>query len=172
MNRKELLGKLLKADEEISMMFEPSHKVDVVIGGGSVLIIRNLISRQTPDIDTIGFYSELENVFNKYDMNSRMNAFSDCLPENYENRLEKIELPTKAINYYMLSLEDLVLMKLFSHRGKDLNDISDAKVLATIDWSLLDKIVIDGELDNSFNERRYKEFLDKFNAFKEKKQKQ
>ena len=166
MNKKELIDKLLLADEEISMIYPSSPRINVVIGGGSVLIIQGLIDRQTPDIDTIGYYKGLESVFNKYEINSRMNAYSDCVAEKYEDRLIRIDLQTKTLDYYMLSVEDLVIMKLFSDRIKDYKDITEKTVLERIDWTLMQKIVDDGELNYSFDEKRYKRFLDKYNKYK------
>ncbi len=165
MNKQELINTLLKVDEETSLILSNSKKIAVVIGGGSVLLIKDLIDRQTIDIDTLGSYEDLESLFNKYEMNSRMNAFSDSLPENYENRLEKIPLPTKALDYYMLSVEDLVIMKLFSNRDKDHKDITGRALLDSLNWDLLQDIVDSGELSYTFNERRYKEFLDKFQEY-------
>ena len=50
MNREELLNRLIEADEEIYATFGHINKIDVVIVGGSSLLIRGLLSRQTQDI--------------------------------------------------------------------------------------------------------------------------
>ena len=168
MDKEGLIKKLLEADQEIALSHPNNRPINVVIGGGSVLIIQDLVDRQTIDIDVLGFYTDVEDVFNKHSINSRMNTFVDTQAENYLDRLIPLELNTKVIHYYLLSLEDLVIMKLFSGREKDYNDISSPNVIRNLNWDLLDKIIEDGEVDNSFNERRYKIFLDNYDRYKDK----
>ena len=166
MTREELLNKLKLADEEVYLTYGPQNKIDIVIAGGSSLLIRGLLSRQTADIDVINFYNEIEHIFNMYDINSRILTFGDSLAENYEDRLEELGIETKAINYKMLSLEDLVIMKLHSARGKDYLDITSKEVVEKLNWDKLKEIIESGEADVSFNERRYKEFLGRFEKYK------
>ena len=59
MNKEELIQRLLKADEELSLLVEDKQRIKVVIVGGSALIINNVISRSTMDIDVIGLYQNL-----------------------------------------------------------------------------------------------------------------
>lgn len=172
MDRNELELRLLKADEEAAMICQNNKRIEVIIGGGSVLMINNLLPRQTLDIDTIGnpygSHQELEEVFEKYDINPRMNTFALNLADNWENRIKKVNLSsnTKILDFYTISIEDLVIMKLHSHRGKDANDIRIKEVIDAIDWSLLDSIIASGEANTSFNEREYKEFLNRYNEYK------
>lgn len=165
MDRNDLIKKLLQADEDISMIYQGTDKIKVILVGGSSFVLKQYINRQTPDIDTLGLYRELEAIFNKYDINSRANAYSDNLPYNYEDRLEKVDIKTKIIEYYVLSLEDAVIMKLFSHRGKDNDDITQPKVLSEINWQLLERIVSSGELDYSFDEKRLILFKSNYNKY-------
>ena len=113
----------------------------------------------------LAFYPVLNPIIEKHDMNCRSNAFCDCIAENYVDRLVKLDLITKAIDYYNMSLEDVVIMKLFSDRKKDLDDIREKEVVNSINWHLLDSIIQSGEANNTFNERRYKWFLEKYNAY-------
>ncbi len=166
MTREELLNKLKMADEEIYLSYGPQSKIDIVIAGGSSLLIRGLLSRQTEDIDVINFYNEIEHIFNMYDINSRILSFGDSLAENYEDRLEELDIETKVTNYKLLSLEDLVIMKLHSSRGKDYMDITSKEVIEKLNWEKLKEIIESGEADVSFNERRYKEFLDRYEKYK------
>ena len=166
MNRDELLKNLIEADEEIYATFGNVSKIDVVIVGGSSLLLRGLLPRQTQDIDTINFVQTIETIFNKHDINSRVLTFGDSLAENYVDRLEDLNLETKVITYKLLSLEDLVIMKLHSHRGKDYEDISNKDVVEVLDWNKLEQIISSGEADVSFNERKYKEFLDRYAKYK------
>ena len=165
MNRKELINKLISADEEATMISSSSYTINVVLVGGSVLMIKGLMFRQTPDIDMVGITRGLDSIFNKYDMNYRANAFSDTLPYNYEDRLEKLELPTKTIQYYMLSLEDLIIMKLHSGRDKDWKDITNKEVIKAINWEVLDSIIKNGELDYQSNERIISDFKYRYQKY-------
>ena len=158
MNKQELIQTLLKADEEVSMITNSEFKANIIIAGGSALIIRDVIFRQTPDIDIIGLYKGMEFIFDKYNINARVNAFADNLAENYLN--------TKALDYYTLSLEDLFIMKFYSDRRKDYLDIIDENFITKLNWDKIDKIIADGELDNTFNDRKYKDFLKKYEEFK------
>ena len=166
MDRDELIKNLKLADREIHGFFRGKKTIDVVIAGGSSLMIRGLLSRQTDDIDAISFYNDVEQIFNKYDINSRILTFGDSLAENYEDRLEDLNIETKAVRYHLLSLEDLVIMKLHSQRGKDYTDITSKEVVSNLDWDKLKQIIDSGEADVSFNERRYKEFLDRYEKYK------
>lgn len=163
----QLKEKLLHADQEATMLLGPHERVRVVIAGGSALLLLSVLSRPTPDIDVLHVHPLLETIFRKYDMNSRMTAYTDMMPYNFEDRLKRVDLKTKTLDYWTLSLEDLVLMKLNSDRDKDQEDISNKAVLSEINWEKIIDIVQSGEMDVSFNERRYKEFLRRFQNYLE-----
>ena len=172
MDREELMHRLIEADKEIYSTFGLQHKVDVVIVGGSALILHGLLSRQTQDIDTINFIQAIEIIFNKYDINSRVLTFGDASAENYEDRLENLDLSTNSVNYRLLSLEDLVIMKLHSHRSKDYEDICSDEVLKALNWDKLEQIISSGETDVSFNQRKQDEFLGRYANYKKDHRKQ
>lgn len=166
MNKQELISKLIAMDDEISMIFPNEDKINVTIVGGGALILQGYLNRITLDIDLVDIYYPILNpIFEKYDVNCRSNAFADCLAENYESRLKHVDIKTKIVDYYTLSLEDLVIMKLFSSRGKDHDDIRVKDVLDNLNWVKLEQIISSGEVDNSFNERRYKEFLSRYSDY-------
>ena len=166
MNKQELISKLIAMDDEISMLFPNEDKINVTIVGGGALILQGYLNRITLDIDLVDIYYPILNpIFEKYDVNCRSNAFADCLAENYESRLKQVDIKTKIVDYYTLSLEDLVIMKLFSSRGKDHDDIRVKDVLDNLNWVKLEQIISSGEVDNSFNERRYKEFLSRYSDY-------
>lgn len=168
MDKKELLNKLIALDEEVSMVMPEGEKIIMTIIGGGALILQGYLNRITLDIDLIDIYNPvLFPILEKYDVNCRSNAFIDCVAENYNSRLVKIDLNTKIIDYYTLSLEDLVIMKLFSFRGKDHQDIRTKEVLENLNWELLDEIISSGEADTSFNKRRYNEFLSRYKEYVE-----
>ena len=118
-----MISKLKALDEEAALIIDA--KISMIIVGGSALVLGNHLNRSTQDIDVIDIYPELQSILENYDVNNRSNAFSDCLAENYENRLVKLDIETKVIEYYLLSLEDLVIMKLYSDRPNDYLDITN-----------------------------------------------
>lgn len=168
MNKSGLLNRLIALDEEVSMVFPGEQRINMTIVGGGALILQGYLNRVTLDIDLIDiYYPILMPILEKYDVNCRSNAFADCLAENYVSRLHKVDLNTKIIDYYTLSLEDLVIMKLFSSRGKDHKDIRSNEIVNNINWELLNEIVSSGEADVSFNQIRYKEFLSRYQEYVE-----
>ena len=168
MNKSELINKLITLDEEVSMVYPGKNRITMTIVGGGALLLQDYLNRITLDIDLIDvYYPILAPILDKYDVNYRSNAFSDCLAENYNSRLVKVNIDTKIIDYYVLSLEDLVIMKLFSTRGKDRADIREKEVVENLNWDKLETIISSGEVDVSFNERRYKEFLSKYQEYVE-----
>lgn len=145
-----IIKRLIGADEDASLMsFTPFH-VKVILVGGSVLLLKDLRFDATPDIDALTLDNNLRNIFDKYDINDRANAHSDGIPYNYEDRLEKVDITTHTIEYYNLSLEDLVIMKLHSGREKDWKDVTNFKVVNKLDWDLMDYLV-KNELDHISN---------------------
>lgn len=169
MDRNELITKLLALDDDASLLL--SERIPMIIIGGSALILGNHSKRSTQDIDVIDRYPELQSILENYDVNNRSNAFADCLAENFQDRLIKMDLQTKVIDYYLLSLEDLVIMKLYSDRPKDYDDITNSDTIANLDWDKLDGIIESGEADVSFNEKRYKRFLEKYEKYKSENKK-
>ena len=168
MNKNELISKLVALDEEVSMVLPNDERINMTIVGGGALILQGYLNRITLDIDLIDiYYPILMPILEKYDVNCRSNTFVDCLAENYTSRLVKVNLSTKIIDYFTLSLEDLVIMKLFSTRGKDHQDIREKGIIEKLNWGLLDSIISSGEVDVSFNERRYKEFLSRYHEYVE-----
>ena len=166
MERTDLITVLRTLDEKASRIIPLGNKIVLTIAGGSALILGGHIKRSTTDIDILDNYPELQSLFGKYDVNNRINAYADSLAENYEDRLVKFDLETKAIDYYLLSLEDIVIMKLFSNRTKDYKDIREKDVINNLNWELLDKIISSGEADISFNQTRYKQFLERYEEYK------
>ena len=166
MDKKELVERLISLDKEVSMVIPNAERITMTIVGGGALILQGYLNRVTMDIDLIDiYYPVLAPILDKYDVNYRSNAFSDNLAENYLDRLVKVDLNTKIIDYYVLSLEDLVIMKLFSTRAKDWKDIREKEVTDHVNWDLLKQIVTSGEADNTFNTRVYKEFLERYEDY-------
>ena len=158
-------------DEEASMILPKGERLSMTIIGGSALILSDYLVRATMDIDIIDRYPLLQPIMEKYDVNNRSNAFIDCIAKSYNVRMTKLEIDTKVIDYYVMSLEDLIIMKLHSDREKDYQDITNNEIVSCINWETLDSIVESGEVDVSFNKQKYDLFLERYKKYKKKYQK-
>lgn len=134
----EIEERLLRLDEDASLLFDDAGRFACILVGGSALILLGYVSRATHDIDLLQTPRELPDLLEKYDMNTNVSAHMDNFPDDYGERLQKLELPTQKIDFYTLSLEDLVISKLAAGRGKDMQDITGSQVLSAVDWAQLD----------------------------------
>ena len=158
MQRQDLMERLRRLDEDADLMFEISGRFRIVIVGGGALVLRDYIARATHDIDVLGFSHALDDLMKAYDINSRVQAYENNFPYNYEDRLELLWQGRK-IDFYTASLEDIVIAKLCSNRPSDRADVE--AVADRVDWVLLDKLATGaGEARASaLNERNYRDFL-------------
>ena len=140
MDKDELIKRLLAADADLQLCCKEGEIVRIEIGGGSALILCGVNQWQTPDIDVCSLQPSVEQIVRKYGINSRMRAFTDILPYNYEDRLQRIDIPTKVLDCYFLSREDVAVLKLCSDRDKDVVDVNNEDFVRLLDWDLLDKI--------------------------------
>lgn len=161
MNKDNLEKRLMMFDEEAFLLYsDSSERFVCYLVGGAALMLLDCISRVTHDGDFIYFTpKELSKIMPKYDFNTNVTAFITMFPDGYLERAEKINLNTKKIDFFVLSLEDLVISKLSAARDKDLLDIREAAVLSKINWSKLEELVqlcIEGMIsDNDINTLKY-----------------
>jgi len=76
-------------------------------------------------------------------LNFQCSAFMENIPYNYEDRLQKIRIATKAIDFYSPCPEDLAIMKLFRWEKRDIQDLTSPRFLNKLNWELLDKLAND-----------------------------
>jgi hypothetical protein len=138
-NAEEIRERLLRLDEDAALLFDGSDRFVCIIVGGSALILLGYISRATHDIDFLRTPPVLQDLLQKYDMNARVSAYMTNFPDDYGDRIQKIDLDTQIIDFYTLSLEDLIVSKLAAGRPKDLEDVSSPDVIKHIDWGKLEK---------------------------------
>lgn len=74
-------------------------------------------------------------------MNTNVSAYIGCFADGFVERAIKLELNTHTVDFYTLSLEDLVVSKIASGRTKDMKDIQSRIVLNNIDWEKLDELI-------------------------------
>jgi hypothetical protein len=79
---------------------------------------------------------------------------------NFEDRITLFH-KGRRIDFFVLSLEDIVVAKLCAARQEDKEDIVSIDVLKNIDWELLEHLATDDDelKAASLNERSYKDFL-------------
>ncbi|MCL1805252.1 MAG: DUF6036 family nucleotidyltransferase [Clostridiales bacterium] len=151
-------------DERVALEYSSDGRFMVVIVGGGVLVLRGYISRSTDDIDILKADHRIYSLMEMYDMNGHVNAYINHFPFNYEDRIELFWAGQK-VDFYIASLEDIVISKLCSYRG---DDLEDANLVANyVDWDLLEKLALgDNELKASIlNDRIYNDFLYNYNNY-------
>lgn len=164
MMRDELIQRLKDLDEEASLLFDNVERLHLIIVGGGALVLMEVIPRGTHDIDVIDASRSLQGIMEKYDINSRVQTFINNFPYNYEDRIRRLDIDGKIIDFFTASLEDIVIAKLYSHRDTDHMDITSPDVVNLLDWDLLHRLATadDEAKSSALNERSYKEFLDSF----------
>lgn len=149
-----LINRLHALDDELylELMLNGLYKrYEMHIVGSLCLLMRNVGKHMTEDIDTYLLTEHINTILlNKYDFN--MKSAGMFVPENYEDRLEKIDMDTKVIDYYMLSLEDVVFCKLLANRAKDEVDINDQKIADQLNWILLKEIMEENRIYWSYHQ--------------------
>ena len=168
LDRDEIIARLKQIDEDMSLIDTTEDTYDCIIVGGSALVLMRKIYRSTHDIDAINASDELKPLLDAYNINMNVQAYHTNFPENYLNRIVKLDIPTTKVSFYTVSLEDLVVSKLCAMRGKDQEDIENELVYKELDWDLMDELVEDvcyGMLDD-FSEtalrENYKDYKERF----------
>lgn len=168
MNKIELFSRLDRLDEDTSYLFSEENRFKVVIVGGSALVLQDYIKRSTYDIDALIVSKELTELLTKYDIDLRVSAYICNFPYNFEDRLLKLDVGGRRIDFFTLSLEDIVISKLYSSRIKDTIDIESEDILKKLNWELLEILVIDeSEVKASaLNDRTYSELKQSYEEYK------
>lgn len=170
MNKDRLVKVLLQVDEEVGLLdLKINYKPVIMIVGGSSFILQDLSSRNvTHDIDVLRCDQAIKEIIDKYSIiNSQVITYEDSLPYNYEDRLIKLEIDAKNVEYISPSLEDLVVMKLYGARPNDLQDINSEEVINNIDWKMMDYLVFDHDeaYSSNFIRQRYYEMVEEYKNF-------
>ena len=164
METQDLYKRLLLLDEEAWLLYDGKEKFYCIIVGGSALMLLGYINRATHDIDSIECHQNLLSLIEKYDINMQVRAHLDCFPEDYSERLKKLDLPTKKIDYYTLSLEDLVISKILAGRKTDMFDIRSEEIIRDLNFEKLD-ILAKSIIPDLLNDRIKSEFEFSYNEY-------
>lgn len=160
----DLESRLLLLDEEANLIYNDNEKLYCIIVGGSALMLLGYINRATHDIDSIECHHKLFGLIEKYDINMQVRAHLDCFPEDYAERIKRLDLPTKKIDYYTLSLEDLVISKLLAGRSTDMFDIRSDEIIRDLDFAKLDTLA-EAIMPDLLNDRIKSEFEFSYNEY-------
>ena len=152
---KEIFNRLVDANKELKII---GKKIELVIVGGSAFIVKNMIPRETFDIDFINSLDDgLVSILESYEINDRVRTHESTFGE-WENDL--INLPKYSqsnIQVLTISNERLLASRLFRRRTEDLIQTFKNKEII-IDKDKFDDIVM--EL-MGYNDPVYKkEFID------------
>ena len=136
---------LLEIDEEVELEVGTGGRYSVVIVGGAAFMLADLTSRNvTHDVDVLRADEAIQNVLLRHrQLNTQVQVYADRLPKGFEGRLARIPIETAAVVFFRPSAEDLAVMKLYSWRKQDQIDLMSAKMLAKLDFDLLDRLVYD-----------------------------
>lgn len=113
-----------------------STDVQILVGGGAAMLLAYGVPLSTADIDGIPTKTEMtaasldsliksvakELKINPHWFNSYFNTFTYTIPSDYEKRLKKI-YSGERLNAFAFGLEDLLIMKCFSGREKDIGHV-------------------------------------------------
>ena len=164
----DIVDRLKRLDEEAYVFAKVNNiplnnKIIMHIAGSTCLTLRNLSTTKTDDIDVYYVSNFVSGIaIDKYDMNTRVSTYN--LTYNYEDRLEKVDINTKVIDYYILSLEDTVVLKLAANRQKDMDNLDTEIVVTHIEWDKLRDIAEEMRY-SVLNERLWREFAHTYNDY-------
>ena len=140
LGKEELLERLKLLDADATLLFSDEGRYHVIIAGGGALILMDYTSRATSDIDVIEATKVLYDLFGKYQINGHIAAHINSFLFNYEDRVELLWSGEK-IDFYTVSLEDIVISKLCAFRPPDRDDL---RVVAKyVDWDRLEALASD-----------------------------
>ena len=161
MNQKDILERLDKMDMEAFVTLDTPEMYQMIVVGGSGLVLLGVLNRATNDIDALEASPGIWHLLSRYDANLRVSTYINNFPYNFEDRLKRIPVGGRKIIFYTASLEDIVIAKLYSNRDTDRQDLISDTVLKNIDWEKLRHLALDdGEAKSSaLNERNYLDFL-------------
>lgn len=98
MDAAEMRDVILDIDDKVSEHngWHPS----MIVAGGCAMILNGWSSRRhTDDIDVLDYDRDLNDVLREFpQVNGNVNAYSDQIPYNYEDRLREMPIDTSAVS--------------------------------------------------------------------------
>lgn len=122
-----ILERLVQLDDDLLALYGFSKRFEMVIVGGSALMLNRSAAdaRFTTDIDVLTSSAEIDELLERYDMNTDVSTFLYQYPENWESRKVRVDFDGQVLDVYTLSNEDLAVTKLLGWRPTDIDDLND-----------------------------------------------
>jgi len=165
MGELELRRRLLEFDRAVTLV-HPDRAFRLVLVGGGALVLLGCLARATDDLDVLRFPSELLPLMEKYDLSGRVLAYEDQFAYHIDDRQVRLDIPTRSVECFVASLEDIVASKLYSDRPVDQADVRRPEVLKRLDWNQLDRVVSD-TAGSVLIPRRHEQFLCNYAKYRE-----
>lgn len=121
-----IMERLRELDQLLASVSTDGDKVELVIVGGSALIVNGFLpgTRSTVDIDVISAGESAYMFFGMLDMNDDVNTFLYQLPSHWESRKLYIAGEWEVLSPSTPAPVDLAIMKLASGRKTDIQDVA------------------------------------------------
>ena len=124
-DKRGILDRLEQLDDDLLALYPDKGPFDIVIVGGSAIVLRELAPNKTMtvDIDALRTAAELEGLLARYDINTHVDTFRFQFPANFEERLVRFSFTGAMLSVFTLSNEDLAITKLVAWREQDKQDL-------------------------------------------------
>ncbi len=126
--------------------------IEIIICGGAAAILAHRMKRTTADVDLV-FLSYRPPDFEKIKaevadsfgvnadwLNEGAKGYADYLPDDFRERLIRIDVRSRSVTAWAIGKADLIVMKLASFRPEDLADV-DALGIGKDDVKIVKKAV-------------------------------
>ena len=80
MQYEDLNERLKRLDEDAALLYDDGRRFRLTIAGGSALILLEVISRATLDVDALEASPELLRLLERYDINCRVQTYINNFP--------------------------------------------------------------------------------------------
>ena len=160
-DRQGIIDRLVQLDGDLLALYPGRGPFDIVIVGGSAIVLRGLAPGKTltVDIDALRTASELEGLLARYDINTHVDTFRFQFPLHFDERLARVPFPGTMLRVFTLSNEDLTITKLLAWRSQDQQDLLSMLEAGSIDMGKLKAIVDDAvELRANLDEELWDAF--------------
>lgn len=167
--RNELLKRFRRFDDELFLYALENDiqgiRLRIEIVGSSCLLLNEINIPATEDIDIVRMDRYVDpSILYKYDMNTRAAGIENYLPYNYRDRMIKFNMETKIVDFYYLSLEEVIVAKIVAAREKDDDHLKAKNIAEKIHWPTL-KICMEEIKLSLLNEKDYSWMVNRYNEF-------
>jgi hypothetical protein len=137
----------------------------IYLMGGSGCILGNYLERATTDIDLIdmGYLASVGKVFRLFDTFDMLDLYVTPIADGFEARAIVLE-GFDRLQFYILSVEDMIVSKLGRYSEKDQEDIS--RLVTQSNYELLNSLIRNVSSRENFSDRVRTHFIENAEQFK------